>query len=59
MTQQEARDLFEQEVAPLVRQKYGWDDTIALAEEWNNWTDALCTDGEITSDQYNDWDNPY
>jgi hypothetical protein len=34
-------------------------DTVALAEEWNNYTDYLCKTGDITSKQYETWDNPY
>ena len=34
------------------------DDTMHR-EAWNNWTDALCKDGRITTEQYEEWDNPF
>ena len=34
-------------------------DTIAKAEAWNDYTDMLCKDGEITVNQYNNWTNPF
>ena len=29
-------------------------DTVAMREAFNNWTDALCKDGEICDDTYNE-----
>jgi len=34
------------------------DDT-AKRTEWNDYTDALCKDGLITSKQYDTWDQPF
>ena len=34
-------------------------DTIARDETWNNYTDSLCTDGRITTHQYETWTNPW
>jgi len=34
-------------------------DTIAVAEEWSNYTDMLHRDGEITDWQVNNWANPF
>tara|TARA_B100001093_G_C26066167_1_gene692559 strand:+ start:203 stop:379 length:177 start_codon:yes stop_codon:yes gene_type:complete len=31
----------------------------AKREAWNNWTDALCKDGTITSWQYDNWTQPF
>lgn len=59
MTYEQICEIFEMEIAPLVRQEYGADDYIALREEFNNWTDALCKDGQITEEMYEDMDNPY
>ena len=59
MTKQEALRLFRQEIAPLVREKYGRNDIVAMREEWNNYTDALCKDGEITLKQYESWTGPF
>jgi len=34
-------------------------DEIAKRTEWNDYTDALCKDGLITSKQYDTWDSPF
>lgn len=34
-------------------------DRPARAEAWNNYTDALCKDGEITLRQYETWSHPW
>ena len=34
-------------------------DVIAKREDWNNYTDALCKDGQITQSQYSRWSNPF
>ena len=34
-------------------------DRIATAENWNNYTDFLCKDRQITDKQYNNWTNPF
>ncbi len=34
-------------------------DYVAKREAWNNWTDALCKDGQITSWQYDNWTQPF
>jgi len=36
------------EVRAMIVEKYGEDDEIALNEGFNDWTDALCTDGDIS-----------
>ena len=30
-----------------------------LDEAWNNWTDALCKDKQITQKQYDCWVHPF
>ena len=35
------------------------DDVIAKREDWNNFTDALCKEGYISENQYNNWSNPF
>tara|TARA_R100001129_G_scaffold180052_1_gene157659 strand:- start:394 stop:597 length:204 start_codon:yes stop_codon:yes gene_type:complete len=32
---------------------------VAKRTEWNDYTDALCKDGLITSKQYDTWDQPF
>jgi len=50
---------FEENVLPYVVEKYGKDDEIAIREAWNDYTDGLCKDGEISEWAYENWDNPY
>ena len=50
----DAVEIFRAEVLPYLR----WRDETALNEAWNNWTDMLCKDGEITDWQYNNWTGP-
>ena len=38
---------------------YRKSDKIAKRTEWNDYTDALCKDGLITSKQYDTWDQPF
>lgn len=33
-------------------------DQPALDQAWNDWTDALCKNGEITDKQYGTWVHP-
>ena len=47
---------FDAEIAEAVIARYGTDDSIAMSEEFNNWTDALCRDGEIHEEQYNTYE---
>jgi hypothetical protein len=34
-------------------------DKVWRRELWNNYTDRLCKDGEITQAQYDSWTNPF
>ena len=34
-------------------------DEVAKRTEWNDYTDALCKDGLITSKQFETWDQPF
>ena len=34
-------------------------DEVAKRTEWNDYTDALCKDGLITSKQYDTWGQPF
>ena len=47
------RDLFNAEIAPFVIAEYGADDTCALDQAFNDWTDMLCKEGEIDESVYN------
>jgi hypothetical protein len=34
-------------------------DIVWKRESWNNFTDMLCKNGEISLKQYESWDNPF
>jgi len=61
MRYSEAVDIFENEMLPLIQETYekdGIPDMPARREEWNNWTDALCKDHQISDWQYENWPHP-
>ena len=54
----DACDTFITEILPMIQedeQRLGHIDMPARCEAWNNWTDALCTDEQISDWQYNNW----
>ena len=59
MTKKRALEIFHEEIMPDLIEKYGGDDKIAFAEAWNNFTDTLCKEGEISQRQYDTWIGPY
>ena len=48
----ELSERFDEEVLPAVIEQYSEDDQPAINEAFNNWTDSLCSDGEIHAEQY-------
>lgn len=54
-SEQALSDRFDEEVSKSVIEQYGEDDTIAMSETFNDWTDALCKDGEIHPEQYSQY----
>jgi len=52
-TESDLRRRFIEEIQPHVIEQYGESDTVALNEAFNNWTDSLCKDGEISEEAYN------
>ncbi len=58
MTKAQALRRFRFEVAPAVVARHGSNDKPACRQAWNNWTDSLHKDGEITTRQYEDWTGP-
>lgn len=54
MTKQQALYIFRNDYQGVVK-----GDVICTRENWNNFTDKLCKDGEITERQYNNWTNPF
>ena len=62
MTKDQAMKIFKEEILPSIIKRYEMDgikDKPARAEAWNNFTDSLCEDGQITNKQYNNWTNPF
>lgn len=64
MTKQEALDHFKAEILPAVDKAYppdsrGRPDLPARREAWNNYTDGLHEDRQITRHQYDTWSNPF
>lgn len=55
MKKKQAADNFENFILPRLPAL----DKPALREAWNNYTDALCKDGDITQFQYDTWTNPF
>jgi hypothetical protein len=59
MTKKFAEEVFRCDVMPGIRnQEYGRPDYALRTEAWNNFTDSLCKDGQITIEQYESWDCP-
>tara|TARA_Y100000034_G_scaffold125489_1_gene175100 strand:- start:602 stop:826 length:225 start_codon:yes stop_codon:yes gene_type:complete len=54
-----AVEYFENEIMPQIRHieadQSGGPDWPLRCETWNNWTDALCKNGEISDWQYENW----
>ncbi len=58
MTWEQACEQFESEVFPYAQAQYEQDgvpDWPARREAWNNWTDSLCKNGQISDWQYANW----
>lgn len=60
MTKKQALRDFKEHVLPNIPLRHnGKVDEVARSEAWNNYTDALCKDGQITLKQYESWTNPF
>ena len=58
ITLAEACATFIVEILPMIQEQYeqdGTPDIPARSEAWNNWTDALCKDEQISDWQYENW----
>ena len=58
MTKLEFDKYFKMEILPIIADKYekdGIPDRPARREAYNDETDYLCKDGQITEKQYNEW----
>ena len=61
MTRDQAINEFELFVLPTViehKEQDGIIDRPARREAWNNWTDGLCKDNQISDWQYANWTQP-
>ena len=57
----QACEIFTSEHLPQIRAEYEQDgepDIPARCEAWNDWTDAMCKDRQISDWQYNNWSHP-
>ena len=54
-SEQMLSERFDETIAPDIIAHYGEDDTVAMNEAFNNWTDTLREDGEIHEEQYNQY----
>ena len=59
-TKAQVLDQFRYNWNVMIKQQPQWKgDTIAKREAWNDYTDMLCKEGDITMNQYNNWSNPF
>lgn len=59
ITLSQAFEQFEENILPMVIERFGKGDHCAIAEAWNDYTDSLCKDGELNNLQYHycpSWD---
>lgn len=54
-SEEELSERFDSDILPLVIEQYGEDDTIAISQAFNDWSDSLCKDGELHPSQYNQY----
>lgn len=55
MTKAQALEIFRAHYLPTIPKH----DTDMKCEEWNNYTDSLRRQGDITERQYETWSNPF
>ena len=57
----DACETFTTEILPMIQEQYEQDgipDIPARCEAWNNWTDALASDEQISDWQVHNWGHP-
>lgn len=59
-SEEELSEKFDNEVMPSILEQFGekgkpFEDEVMVNEEFNNWTDMLCKDGEIHLEQYENY----
>jgi hypothetical protein len=58
LTLDQVNESFKMDILPLIAEQYEQDgipDRPARSEAFNDYTDSLCKDGQITDEDYNDW----
>lgn len=62
MTKKQAEEQFREHHVPAIlqieKESGGGMDEPRRAQDWNDYTDALCKGGQITSAQYSNWHHP-
>jgi hypothetical protein len=58
LTKADATMFFRKHILPGVIRQHGKDDSSAIREAWNNFTDSLKKEGRISAQQYETWQNP-
>jgi hypothetical protein len=61
MTFAQACECFTLEILPMIQAAHEQDgiaDMPARREAWNNWTDSMCKDEQISDWQYMNWGHP-
>ncbi len=61
MTFAQACEIFTSNILPAISERCEQDgrpDWPARREAWNDWTDHLCKDGQISDWQYTNWGHP-
>lgn len=48
-------ELFDQSIRPMVIDQYGEDDTPAMDQAFNDWSDGLVSDGQLHPSQYHEY----
>ena len=48
-------EAFDADIVQSVIDQYGEDDQCAIDQEFNDWTDGLCKDGQLHSSQYQEY----
>ena len=61
ITFDQACEIFREDILPYVIERYesdGIKDGPARRETWNDWTDSLCKNRQISDWQYMNWSHP-
>ena len=61
ITFDQACEIFREDILPFVIERYesdGIKDGPARRETWNDWTDSLCKNRQISDWQYANWSQP-